>query len=90
MKTTVAIVLIIVGGVLVITPLVIDHFNAAEHQANAMKVVESTNLSTENKIFYINQRPPMGVYAYFCLIAGTLMTAMGVWGTLRKSPANNT
>ena len=42
MKTGVAIALIIVGGVLILGPLVADCFNQTQHQANAMKVVETT------------------------------------------------
>ena len=86
MKTGIAIALIIVGGMLILGPLVADYFNQAQHQVNAMKVVENAKASDENKLFYLRDRYPMDVYAYLCLAVGAAMVVVGIWGALKRPP----
>ena len=85
MKTGVAITLIIVGGMLILGPLVADYFNQSQHQANAMRVVERSNDSVANKLSYLRDRYPMDPYAYLCLAAGVAMAVVGTRGAV-KSP----
>ena len=87
MRSAGSITLIVVGGLLILTPLVVNYFEQAQHQANAVKVVENTNLTYENKLFYMRDRYPMGIYAYICLAAGVAMAGLGIREVLRKPPA---
>lgn len=80
MRPSIAAVLIIVGGFVILAPLVSDHYAQSQHQANAMRVVENTRASDENKLFYLRDRYPMSAYSYICLVVGIAIVIVGIRG----------
>ena len=85
MKSGVAIAIIIVGGLLVVCPLAADHLNQSRYQANAVRVVETSQASDENRLFYLRHRYPMGVYSYLCLAIGGSTLVVGIWASLQST-----
>ena len=70
MRPSVAVALIVMGSLIVITPVVTNYFEQAPYQANAMKVVVDYKADPVNKLPYLQQRYPTSYYSYGCLISG--------------------
>jgi hypothetical protein len=87
MKPAIAVTLIVIGGLLIVAPVVADYFLQSEHQANVMKIVEKSNFTVENKIYYLKDRYAMGPYGVFSLAAGGGMVAVGIWGAFKRPAA---
>ena len=84
MRPSVAVALIVMGSLIVITPVVTNYFEQAPYQANAMKVVVDYKADPVNKLPYLQQRYPTSYYSYGCLISGLAMIGIGTWGALKS------
>ncbi len=85
MKPSIAISLIVTGGVLAIAPLISHHIAQVSYLENATKIlVQSDNdrPGTFKLSDLENRRLPMNVYSYLCLAAGLGMVGIGIKGAI--------
>jgi hypothetical protein len=79
MKTPLAVALVVVGGMLIIAPIVADYFLKANHQANVVRLLERPEARTVSL-----QREEMdSTYSYACWLLGALAIGASVYFSVR-------
>jgi hypothetical protein len=83
MRTAITITLIVVGGLLVVAPLVADYQMKANHQANTVLLLQRPDA---NRVHLVQHDIHSGLAAA-CVIVGAALVGTGVYLTIREARA---
>jgi hypothetical protein len=82
MKTPLAVALVVVGGTLIIAPVVANYHLKANHQANVARFLEKP----ETRGVMLPREEVGGTYSFGCWLVGTLAIAASVYFSVRPLP----
>jgi hypothetical protein len=82
MKTPLAVTLVVVGGVLIATPILADYLLKSNRQTNIVRLLEKAETSRVNL-----EREEVGAwYAFGCWLVGSLAIGASVYFSVRAAP----